>query len=302
MKIVIKVSLVIYFLFGITSCGKSFPNSNLEFDGRRALDNVAAQLSFGPRIPGSEGHELTRQWIVQELATYGWNVEIQIGDFKEQKLYNIYATREREGAGKNSKTPWVILGAHYDTRPISDKDDDPELRMSPVPGANDGASGVAVLLELARVMPKYQNLDVSLVIFDMEDGGGLPGGEWIVGSNLFAERLATIPDAVVIIDMIGDGDQQIYYERTSDYGLRSEIWDIARNIGVGTFITEEKYSILDDHSPFLARGITAIDIIDFDYPYWHTSEDTLEKVSAQSLHNVGQVLLAWLDWKANQVP
>ena len=134
-----------------------------------------------------------------------------------------------------------------------------------------------------------------LVYFDAEDNGNLPGGEWIVGSRAFVESLEGKPDAVVVVDMIGDADLNIFMERYSDQGLTTEIWDIAASMGYEDhFIPQHKYQIIDDHLPFVQAGITAIDIIDFDYPYWHTVEDTLDKVSPESLQIVGDVVLAWL--------
>ena len=94
--------------------------------------------------------------------------------------------------------------------------------------------------------------------------------------------------------MVGDADQQIYRETTSDPDLMDDIWGVAEDLGKTSFINEEKYAIIDDHTPFLNAGIQAVDIIDFDYPYWHTTEDTLDKVSPESLSNVGDVLLEWL--------
>jgi Zn-dependent M28 family amino/carboxypeptidase len=164
-----------------------------------------------------------------------------------------------------------------------------------VPGANDGASGVAVLLELARVLPHDLEGQIWLVMFDAEDNGHLEGWDWILGSSAFAESLAEVPDGVVVVDMIGDADLQIYLEINSDKSLRTDIWEQAASLGhADVFINEEKFSMLDDHSPFLRLGIPAVDIIDFDYPYWHTLSDTPNKVSADSLQIVGETLLAWL--------
>ncbi len=186
-----------------------------------------------------------------------------------------------------------MLGAHYDTRFFADHDPDESKRKQPVPGANDGASGVAVLLELARTLPP--EIDSTwLVFFDAEDNGRIEGWDWILGSRAFAEEMDFTPNAVVIVDMIGDADLNIYFEKNSNEQIRAEIWKKANELGYPQFINEEKYSILDDHTPFLEMGIPAVDVIDFDYPYWHTTEDTLDKVSAESLEAVGNTLWHWV--------
>jgi glutaminyl-peptide cyclotransferase len=133
-----------------------------------------------------------------------------------------------------------------------------------------------------------------LVFFDAEDNGRIPGWDWILGSRAFVEALEGKPDAAVIVDMIGDADLEIYLERGSDPELSAEIWDVAAYLGYSQFIPTPKYHILDDHVPFLEAGIPALNIIDFDYPYWHTIEDTVDKVSAESLEAVGETLRVWL--------
>lgn len=261
------------------------------FDGQRAYAHAETQMAFGPRTPGSLAHEQTRAYIADTLASYGWQVEQSAGELLGKPVFNLLATRPgAEGA------PWIILGAHYDSRFFADHDPDPALQLQPVPGANDGASGVAVLLELARVLPQHDPAaTVTLAFFDAEDNGGIDGWDWIMGSRLVADSLAELPDAVVILDMIGDADLQIYLERSSDPRLAADIWAQAAELGYGdVFINEPKFTIMDDHTPFLAREIPAVDIIDFDYPYWHTSQDTLDKISAESMQIVGEVVLAWV--------
>jgi Zn-dependent M28 family amino/carboxypeptidase len=153
---------------------------------------------------------------------------------------------------------------------------------------------VAVLLELARVLPE-DSLSTWLVFFDAEDNGRIEGWDWILGSQAFVDELDFRPEAAIIVDMIGDADQNIYIERNSNPKLVDEIWTVASDLGYEqSFIPEPKYSMLDDHTPFLQAGIPAIDIIDFDYPYWHTTADTLDKVSANSLEAVGRTLQVWI--------
>ena len=271
-----------------------------QFRGEKAWEDVAYQVAMGPRIPGSEAHLKTGQWIESELKSAGWFVEIQNTEMSGHPIKNIIG---KWGAG----TPWIVLGAHYDSRMIADRDPDPEMQKQPVPGANDGASGAAVLLEIARVLPSHAanaakpgkgESDISgqiwLVFFDAEDNGGIADWDWILGSQAFVAGLTQQPDAAVVIDMIGDRDLQIYLEKNSDPDLSRQIWEQGQRLGYSQFISEPKYSMLDDHTPFLRAGIPAVDLIDFDYPYWHTTEDTADKVSPESLEAVGNTLIQWL--------
>lgn len=261
----------------------------MRFSGEYALRFAEHQVAAGPRIPGSQAHEEIMVWIVSQLEGSGWQVEIQDVIYQGHRIQNVIA--KHGGTGK-----WVILGAHYDSRQFADKDPDPALQTQPVPGANDGASGVAVLLEIARVYKPDGDSQVWLVFFDAEDQGRLPGWEWILGSRAFVEQLQSTPDEVIILDMVGDLEQDFYYEINSNVELNTEIWQTAAELGYGRyFIPEQKYSILDDHTPFLEKGIFAIDIIDFSYPYWHTTADTVDKLSADSLQRVGDTILKWLE-------
>ena len=260
---------------------------SLSFDSSRAYADVQTQVAFGPRMPGSAGHAQIREWMRAELESAGWQVEVHESERMGHPIYNIIAKR-------NAEPPQIILGAHYDTRFFADNDPNLTKRTEPVPGANDGASGVAVLLELARSLPK-DTPPVWLVFFDTEDNGRIEGWDWILGSRAFAEEIPIQPRAVVIIDMIGDADLNIYLEKNSNKVIRDEIWGTAASLGYSdVFINQEKFSMLDDHTPFLEKNIPAVDIIDFDYPYWHTTQDTPDKVSAESLRAVGDTLWHWV--------
>ena len=259
----------------------------IPFDGQRAYADVHAQVAFGPRVPGSEGHAKFQEWLGAELAEMGWQSEIQESEALGHPIENIVAKRSDE-------PPQIILGAHYDTRIFADSDPDPAQQANPVAGANDAASGVAVLLELARTLPG-QTVPIWLVFFDAEDNGRIQGWEWILGSREFVKNNPVRPRAVIIVDMVGDADLDIYREGYSDPELTDEIWAVARELGYGEiFIPEYRHSMIDDHRPFLEAGIPAIDIIDFDYPYWHTVQDTPDKVSAESLQVVGETLWTWI--------
>lgn len=258
------------------------------FDENRAQRDVETQLGFGARHPGTAGHAMTVEWILASLESARWNAEEVRSEFNGMEIRNILA-------GDASCRQPVVLGAHFDTREFADRDPDPVKRRDPVPGANDGASGVAVLLELARALPMDQRDCTWLVFFDAEDQGDIRGQEWIQGSSAFARDLSVIPWAVVIVDMIGDASLNIHKEQTSDPALTAAIWRTAESIGYANiFLPDVRYAIVDDHTPFLRKGIPASDIIDFDYPAWHTTADDLAQVSPVSLKAVGETLLQWL--------
>lgn len=263
-----------------------------EFSGERAYKDVLNQVDFGPRHPGSTGHDDVREYIKNEILSAGWLFDEQRGLINGQEVINLIAKRE---VGNQASRPWVIISAHYDTRLFADQDPNQLNHNQPVPGANDGASGVAVLLELARSLPMDLGNRIWLVFFDAEDNGYIPGWDWILGSKAFANSLEDYPDVVVNLDMIGDADLNIYFEKNSDTSIMKDIWNVAANLGYSKhFIPEFKYRILDDHLPFIDLGIPAVDIIDFDYPYWHTIADTADKVSPESLQVVGETMWNWL--------
>lgn len=286
MKRKFPLALVLLGVAGLLAGLLLFRPPRPAFDGRRAYADVVYQVNLGPRTPGSPAHARAVAWIRAELERAGWQVSVQEAEWNGQPVRNLVARRSDE-------PPALLLGAHYDSRPVADRDLGPESSL-PVPGANDGASGVAVLLELARSLPP-DTVPLWLVFFDAEDGGGLPGGEWIVGSRLFAASLTVRPQAVVIVDMVGDADLNLYYERNSDPVLQAEIWFQAAALGYDRqFIAEPKYSMFDDHTPFVELGLPSVLIIDFDYPYWHTRADTADRVSAESLQAVGETLWHWI--------
>ncbi len=257
------------------------------FSGDRSMAHVEAQMKLGPRPTGSEAWRAAGDYIVHHLKESGW--------FVEEQRFAYQGTRIRNIVGRKGSGPVVVLGAHYDTRLRADRDmKNPAL---PVPGANDGASGVAVLLELAHSLDAGNlNREVWLAFFDAEDNGGLDGWEWAAGAKFMAENLVVKPEVVIVVDMVGDADQQIYYEKNSDRGWSQRIWAVAHRLGYEKhFLPLPKYEVTDDHIPFARKGIPAVDIIDFDYPHWHTTEDTLDKVSPASLERVGRTLKALVE-------
>jgi glutaminyl-peptide cyclotransferase len=289
LRFMLPVGVLLVVLFFSTGSSKNHVRfAASSFDGERAYLDVQRQVSYGPRVLGSQAHQQAVAYILRELQVSHWETSIQSGEWQGYEVANIVAKKGLEG-------PWILIGAHYDSRFIADHDPDAEKRDEPVPGANDGASGVAVLLELARILPDDLSKRVWLVFFDAEDNGNIPGWEWIIGSSQFANSLSECPDSTVVIDMIGDQDLNIHYEHNSNLEIMEDIWSVAEDAGFGNqFVPSFRFSMLDDHTPFLNIGCKAADIIDFDFPAWHTTHDTVDKVSPDSLFVVGETLRRWL--------
>ena len=282
--ILIALAVLMYGLYRISPIYQT----TKEFDGQRALENVQYQVEQGARTPGSAAHAEVANWLTLELKNAGWNVETQETIASGIPVTNIIAKR---GTG----TPWIILASHYDSRIYADRDPNLENRQLAVPGANDGASSTGVLLEIGRVLPARINKEVWLVFFDAEDDANISGLDGELGSQYFVTNLQGKPDSMVLLDMVGDKDLNLYMEKNSNPQLNQEIWRTASELGYTQFIPDYKYAVIDDHTPFLQANIRAADIIDFDYPYWHTTQDTLDKVSAKSLKAVGDTILHWLE-------
>lgn len=268
------------------------------FDGERADRYLKKQVAFGPRVPGTEASAACRDLFYRHFAGLGARVDSQAFTFfdpysqTEIPLVNVIA--EYHGSGAVSER--IVLMAHYDSRPRTDYARNPELKDKPIDGANDGASGVAVLMELANLFsqaPPPCNVDLALV--DGEDWGK-PGDHdyYLLGSREFGRRgIREKYRFGIVIDMIGDSQQEIYREGYSDRSCRAlndAVWGAATRLGITTFRDSVKHTIIDDHLSLISAGVPAIDIIDFDYPHWHTEFDTPDKCSVEALANVGRVL------------
>jgi len=285
----IALTLLMTLLIGLTLVGCGTERG---FDGERAYKHVETLCDLGPRPVDSEANREARDYIAKKLDDYGWDVERQEFAHRSKSLANIVA---RRGEG-----PIVIIGTHYDTRPLSDRD--PVDRSLPVIGANDGASGVAVLLELARVLDLSATDDMAvwLVFFDGKDRAGIDDWRGSVGAYYMADEVKRVPEwrpeMVLIVDMVGDEDQQFYFDWNSSLWLQERIWQVAEELGYGAFfIPSHRHVINDDHLPFLTQGIPAASVVDLDYPYWRTRYDTVDKISADSLQRVGDVLKVFLE-------
>lgn len=290
-NILIGICLVWSSFWGCTS------SSPPVFDGEAAFSILSEQCRFGPRNPGSPGHDKAKNYFLDKLSRQTKFVKIQNFVYSDQEqeirleLTNIIASFHP------NKTRRVLLCAHWDTRPFADEDPDSALRAQPILGANDGASGVAVLLEIARIISQNEPLwGVDIVLFDGEDGG-LEGdlSQFCLGSKHFARNKGDYqPEFGILLDMIGDKELEVYregYSWTYARGLVDSVWSRARELGLSCFRDSVKHFVYDDHVPLLSAGIQVIDIIDFDYPYWHTTADTPDKCSPQSLQRIGDLLL-----------
>lgn len=269
------------------------------FDGARAFAHVKKQVGFGPRPAGSAALEKTREYLLGELKSYG--LKTMIEEFTpttprgKVKMKNIIA----ELPGESSDI--VVISSHYDTKPYK------EFAFV---GANDGGSSTGALLEIARVMAaeqKKRRLTYQFVFFDGEEafcaewGECLNGRDHTYGSRQMVERLQKekrldTVKALILLDMIGDKDLEIPREENSSGWLIEAIWATARELGLTKEFSNHTQAITDDHINFLQVGIPSIDLIDFDYgndetSYWHTKEDTLDKISVHSLKLVGDVVL-----------
>ena len=267
------------------------------FDAARAWHDLEAIVALGPRPAGSEALERTRQLLERELAAAGlapvreaFRAPTPVG---ELDLVNVYA----DLPGVEGATDTVILAAHYDTKRLS----------VPFVGANDGGSAPAVLLELARVLASGPRRPVAYRFLFL-DGEESQREEWADPDNrygsrhhaakLAAEGRARRVRALVLLDMVGDKDLCLWRESWSDRRLYEIVAGAARSLGFGKHVGCTSQPVEDDHQSFLAVGIPSIDLIDFEYGprngWWHTSEDTLDKCSAESLGIVGRIVLAAL--------
>ncbi len=265
------------------------------FNGSSAYSYLVDQCDFGPRPPGSDNLSLCRTMIAEVLESFGWNVTFQNFSYHEVECVNIIATWNSQ-----SNSP-IIIGAHYDTRPPNSHDPGSGV------AANDGASGVAVLLELANKLPNETRESVEIVLFDAEDSGGVNDWDYIQGSTYYVSQLSTerraSTHAMVLFDMVGDINLKLPRESSSTSSLQNAIWSLAGQMGHNdTFVDSYGGSILDDHRPFLDAGIPAVDLIQIPFPwYWHTLEDTPDKCGAESLETVGEVLEVFLVQEANNM-
>jgi glutaminyl-peptide cyclotransferase len=281
------------------ACQKDRPQTS--FNGNTALGYAKTQLDFGTRVPNSPGAQRTGDWIVAQMKSRADTVIEQKFDHVTVKgdtlhLRNILARINPAAAQR------VLYVTHWDTRPVSDLARDPAQRNMPMPGANDGASGVALFLGIGDALKKSPaTVGVDLLFVDGEDYGDFGAmKDVLLGSTYFASHLPSPgykPLYAVLWDMIGDKDLDIYSEPISLQRapeVVSLVWNEAQSLGYSRYFinSPSNQGVTDDHIPLLDAGIHAIDVIDFNYPPHHTPEDTFDKISAHSLQVVGDVATA----------
>lgn len=274
----------------------TFADDKPEFDAEIAWSYLIKQCDFGVRNPGSDGARKCRDFLFKELKKYTTEVRLQPFTHYDARLKRtFYLNNIIADFGKG--IPRVVLFAHWDTRPRAEYDPDPSRRTEPILGANDGASGVAVLLEIARLLSLMPApIPIQIIFFDGEDYGR-PGENWdyLLGSKFFVQTIDPSEYRYgVLLDLIGDSDLEIKREYNSyKYAreLQDRIWNIARNLGAYQFTNRMQPPVTDDHLPFIEIGIPAVDLIDFDYKYWHTTADIPENCSVESLEAVGKVVV-----------
>jgi glutaminyl-peptide cyclotransferase len=265
---------------------------------------LRAQCELGPRMPGSVGNTKLREMIVGMAREQGFAVHSLCFEATDPlsgepiQVCNIVVSAGPEGGER------LWLGAHYDTRPVSDQDALPELRTIPLTGANDGASGVAVLLHLLEILganPPPGGVD--LLFFDGEDSGLTGNAEgFCLGSRHLAQTWRDFgnplsrgnPRGLIVLDMVGKKNLQIPMEAYAAVNApewTETVFQRAEKLGLGAFVPQRGPAIYDDHVPFLQQGIPAVDLIDFDFPEWHTTGDTPEVCSGASLEEVGRLMV-----------
>lgn len=265
----------------------------LGFSGQRALADVAHQVAFGPRPSGSEGAANASRAIAKELEQLGWAVDTQTFEWEGVPLRNVVA---KAGAGDEI----VVIATHYDTRPVADRDADPANRRTPGLGANGSASGVAVLLELARSLDRsLLNKQVWLAFFDGGDHADVDGWPPSVGAEAYVANLSAQPSAMILVNVVGAENQRFRFDLNSTPALNAQLWQRAAQLGYGDwFLPEGGEAIIDDHLPFKQAGIPVAALVGIDYPYRHSLDDTPARISADSLERVGRVLEQFLESKA----
>ena len=288
-----------YFIISILS----FLICQNNFDENKAFQLVLDQCSIGPRYPGSKGHSECKNFIINNLLQYSDDVVVDshvIEDPLTRDSVNIHNIFYRFNPNRDNR---ILLIAHWDTRRYADMDPDSLNHKKPVIGANDGASGVAVLLTILDQLNKnnLDNIGVDFLFADAEDMGvyGKPD-TWAIGSRLFSENYPTIlPHFGICVDMVADKELEIEIEKHSYQmapSLVNYIWNIAKDNNYDNiFKSQLGAAIIDDHVSFsMATGIPSIDIIDLDYIYWHTIKDIPENISKSSLDVVGTVLTEFI--------
>lgn len=289
------------FFFGYLGYGLLRPEViNEPFSGERALTSASKLLDFGPRITGTGASVEAGDWLIEQLRLLGWDVVIQPFTVTEGVGgRNIIAVRSHSQPG----SPVIQLATPYDTRLAADADPDPAKQQRATPGANSGASGVAVLLELARTLDvERTGHTICLGFFDAEQNGGLPGWEPHFGSQIFVRSLpvsvprCAAPRFVVGVEQAGATDQRFFQSEDSDPTLQDALWQTAANLDYADWFPRQMRPAVEGvQTAFAEADMATAALVGTDYPAANTMQDTLDKLSADTLQRVGMTLETWLE-------
>jgi len=314
-----KTALILTSVLALTACaGKKTevaasddvaPEVVVNFDADSAYSYVERQVAFGPRVPNTEAHRRCGEWLASELRRRGADVTEQRSDLTAfdgtvLKAVNILGRFNTESPDR------LLLLAHWDCRPWADQDPNPDNRKKPVDGANDGASGVGVLLEIARQLSeKAPGKGVDILFVDAEDWG-TEGSEdsWALGARYFMEHHPVegyLPDEAILLDMVGGKGAVFcreYFSEQAAPRLAQSLWGIAASRGYGDlFLNKLGGAVTDDHVQLIEKGVPAVDIIEYHpeqesgfNPHWHTVSDNMENIDRATLKAVGETVMQYL--------
>jgi len=311
--ILLKISKVILLVMFLVFVAKGFPltansqeqnNKTMEFDPVQAIKYLEQVCAIGTRVSGSEGMAKQRELIVKHFESLGARVTVQEFKATQRSMNKPVDMANIVVSWHPSSRERIILCSHYDTRPRADQETDPKKRSAPFVSANDGGSGIALLMELGKSMKSMPlKVGVDFVFFDGEEFVFDPDDEYFFGSKHFAREARKNSQVVkyraaVLLDMVGGKNARFPIEQNSWWKaapLVREIWSVAQEMKVTTFTTDfSRVAVEDDHIPLNNGGIPAIDIIDFDYKHWHKISDTPDQCSGDTMSQVARVLSSWL--------
>ncbi len=272
-------------------------------NGRQAFKHLEYMEALGPRVPDSTAHKKLEQYIINigkktKARFYQQQFQLTLRGQKTNFNNLIFIF---EGKNINKR---LLLGTHYDSRIIADNESDEFKRNQPIPGINDGGSGTAVFLELLSIFERFQpEFSIALAFFDAEDIGNMDGYEFCEGSKYFASHFTEfVPDEVIILDMIG-GEEACFnvdyeaLENPDSRALLQRLWNIGNDLDLKPFTSNQEGRgswFICDHTPFVRKNIPSVILIDIDYAWWHTLDDTCRHCSADSLEAAAKVLLAYI--------
>lgn len=269
----------------------------IDFDGQIAMRHIENLTSFGPRSPEYLRAKLSTLSYIRSQIPPSMSVQLHEFDANGLNGTNLWVSSRVE---KKKSNTLIMIGTHWDTRSVADRDTDISQRNMPVLGANDGASGVAVLIEVAKHLhSKPPGVNVDLIFFDLEDLGNIGNNKYAIGSSKFVkENPKYRPTTGIIIDMVCDRDLRIpreYYSSVSAPEVLDRVWESAERQDAKVFKNVRGGAVIDDHIPFLQVGIPVVNLIHFPFPNtWHTTNDTIKFCRSRSLSQVGRVILDFI--------